>query len=140
MSEQQLSAMLEKIAALYDEKEAAEAALKDVKKQIDTHEKIAVEMLAASGLDGVKAAGKSWYLRDFYGVSIPTDNKAEVVAAARAAGLEDFITVNTATLKSWLAEQHRNNGATGNSLADGTPFEGLVSEYHETRLSRQTRD
>ena len=63
-----------------------------------------------------------------------------MIAAARQAGLEDFITVNTATLKSWLAEQHRNNGATGNSLADGTPFAGLVSEYHETRLSRQTRD
>jgi len=137
MSEQQLSAMLEKIAELYDEKADAEAVLKGIKQRIDTHEKIAVEMLAASGLDGVRAAGKSWYLRDFWSVSIPTENKEAVVQAAVGAGLQDYVTVNTTSLKSWLTER---SGASSESLSAGTPFEGLVSEYHETRLSRQTRD
>lgn len=135
MSEEHLSAMLEKIAGLYDEKAEAEAALKSVKERIETHEKIAVELLAASGLDGVRAAGKSWYLRDFWSVSIPADNKAKVVDTARSSGLEDYVTVNTTSLKSWLTEQ---NGSGSESLSAGTPFEGLVSEYHETRLARQT--
>lgn len=138
MSEATLNAMLENIAAMYEEKAEAETTLKAIKQRIDDAEKVAVELLAASGLDGVRAAGKSWYLRDFWSVSIPTDRKAEAVEIARANGLEDYVTVNTASLKSWLAERYREHGANGDSLAAGTPFEGLVSEYHETRLSRQT--
>ena len=139
MSESQLSKLLEDIAELYDRKETAERGLKAIKGEIATRESLAVELLAASGLDGVRAAGKSWYLRDFWGVNIPADKKADVVAAARSAGLDDYITVNTSSLKSWLTERHNDNGSNGDSLTAGTPFEGLVSEYHETRLSRQTR-
>lgn len=131
-----LAATLEKVAALYDEKDAAEAALKDIKKRLDQAESLAVEQLAASGLDGVRAAGKAWYLRDFWSVSILPDAKKAAVAAAREAGMEDFVSVNTSTLKTWLLEQHKERG--GESLAAGTPFDGMVSEYHETRLSRQT--
>ena len=89
-----------------------------------------------SGLDGVRAAGKSWYLRDFYSVSIPPDRKADAVRIANENGLKDYVAVNTASLKSWLIEQHKERG--GETLAAGTPWEGIVSEYHETRLSRQT--
>lgn len=135
MSEQQLAAMLEKIAELYDEKDKRAAHLKEIEKEIEQHERIAVELLAVSGLDGVRAAGKSWYLRDFWGLSIPTENKGQVVEAAANAGLEDYITVNTTSLKSWLKEQ---SGDSKESLIAGTPFEGLLSEYHEMRLSRQT--
>lgn len=138
MSETTLNAMLENIAAMYDEKTEAETTLKAIKQRIEDAEKVAVELLAASGLDGVRAAGKSWYLRDFWSVSILTDRKAEAVEIAKANGLDDYVTVNTASLKSWLAERYREHGATGESLAAGTPFDGLVSEYHETRLSRQT--
>lgn len=135
MSEQQLAAMLEKIAGLYEEKDKRAAHLKEIEKEIEQHERIAVELLAVSGLDGVRAAGKSWYLRDFWGLSIPAENKGQVVEAAANAGLEDYITVNTTSLKSWLKEQ---NGDSKESLIAGTPFEGLLSEYHEMRLSRQT--
>ena len=131
-----LSETLERIAALYDEKDAAEKVVKDIKKRLEQAESLAVEQLAASGLDGVRAAGKSWHLRDFYGVSIPADRKADAVRIANENGLEDYVAVNTASLKSWLIEQHRERG--GETLASGTPFDGIVSEYHETRLSRQT--
>lgn len=131
-----LAAALERVAELYEQKDEADKALKEIKRQIDSAEKVAVEQLAASGLDGVRAAGKSWYLRDFWSVSIPADRKQEAVAIAENAGLGDFVAVNTASLKSWLVEQHKERG--GDSLTAGTPFEGLVSEYHESRLSRVT--
>jgi len=131
-----LSATLERVAALYDEKEAAEKVVKDIKKRLEQAESLAVEQLAASGLDGVRVAGKAWYLRDFYSVSIPADRKADAVRIANENGLEDYVSVNTASLKAWLKEQHEERG--GETLAAGTPWEGIVSEYHETRLSRQT--
>ena len=131
-----LAASLERVAELYEEKAKIECDLKQVKQMISTAENLAVENLAASGLDGVRAAGKAWYLRDFWSVSIRPEAKKDAVAAARQIGLEDFVTVNTASLKSWLVEQHNERG--GESLTAGTPFEGMVSEYHETRLSRQT--
>ena len=131
-----LSETLERVAELYDEKAQAEKVLKDIKQRIDQAEGIAVEQLAASGLDGVRAAGKSWYLRDFYSVSIPADRKADAVRIARENGMDDFVGVNTSSLKSWLVERHNERG--GETLAVGTPFDGIVSEYHETRLSRQT--
>jgi hypothetical protein len=131
-----LSETLERVAELYDEKAQAEKVLKDIKQRIEQAEGIAVEQLAASGLDGVRAAGKSWYLRDFWSVSIPADRKADAVKIARENGMDDFIGVNTSSLKSWLNEQHKERG--GETLAAGTPWEGIVSEYHETRLSRQT--
>ena len=131
-----LSETLERVAALYDEKAEVEKVLKGIKQRIDQAESIAVEQLAASGLDGVRAAGKSWYLRDFYSVSIPPDRKADAVRIANENGLEDYVAVNTASLKSWLIEQHKERG--GETLAAGTPWDGIVSEYHETRLSRQT--
>jgi len=131
-----LSDTLERVAELYDEKAQAERVLKDIKQRIEQAEGIAVEQLAASGLDGVRAAGKAWYLRDFWSVSIPADRKADAVRIARENGMDDFVGVNTSSLKSWLNEQHKERG--GETLAAGTPWEGIVSEYHETRLSRQT--
>jgi len=131
-----LSETLERVAALYDEKAEVEKVLKGIKQRIEQAESIAVEQLAASGLDGVRAAGKAWYLRDFYSVSIPADRKADAVRIANENGLEDYVAVNTASLKAWLKEQHEERG--GETLAAGTPFDGIVSEYHETRLSRQT--
>ena len=131
-----LSETLERVAALYDEKAEAEKVLKGIKQRIEQAESLAVEQLAASGLDGVRAAGKAWYLRDVYSVSIPADRKAEAVRIANENGLEDYVSVNTASLKSWLIEQHKERG--GETLAAGTPWDGIVSEYHETRLSRQT--
>lgn len=135
-SSQRLSSLLERVAALLDEKERIAAEAKKVNKALEEAEQLAVEVLAITGLDGVRAAGKSWTTREFFSVSVPTENREAVVAAAREAGLEDMIAVNTSTLKSWLVE-HRDE-ARDTELAAGTPFEGLVREFREVRLAHRT--
>ena len=131
-----LSETLERVAALYDERDAAEKVVKDIKSRIQQAESLAVEQLAASGLDLVRVAGKSWSLQDFWSVSIPADRKEDAVRIANENGLEDYVAVNTASLKAWLVEQHKKRG--GETLAAGTPFDGIVSEYHEKKLRKQT--
>lgn len=131
-----LQELLSIVAGLQAEKARVETDLKNVKKRLDEIESIAVEALAASGLDGVKAAGKSWWTRDSFVVSVPTENREAVVEAAKAAGLGDMVAVNTTTLKSWLMENR--DAERSDDLAAGTPFEGLIEEYREVRLSSRT--
>jgi uncharacterized small protein (DUF1192 family) len=133
----QLSAMLERIAELQGEKKRLEAEVSKVTSALKEAEALAVEQLAASGLDGVRAAGKSWYVREFFAVSVPEENKDKVLAAAKTA-CPEYIGVNTASLKSWLMERRRDDATTEGGLADGTPFAGLISEFREMRLSHRT--
>ena len=72
-------------------------------------------------------------------MTIPASNKEAAVEAAKAAGLDDYISVNPSSLKSWLVDRFKQNGSKGESLASGTPFDGVISEYHERKLSRQTQ-
>lgn len=133
-----LSQLLERVAELQAEKDRLAAEAKKINKALDEAEQLAVEVLAASGLDGVRAAGKSWYTREFFSVSVPTENRDAVVEAAKEAGLDDLIAVNTSSLKSWLVE-NRGDGQTADAgLASGTPFDGLIREFREVRLSHRT--
>jgi len=134
-----LKDVLEKIVELQAEKERLAGVAKRTNASLEVLEKLAVEMMAASGLDGVRAAGKSWYLREFFSVSVPAENRQKVVEAAKAEGLGDeLVTVNTTTLKSWLVER-RGSGADANGgLAEGTSFDGLIREFRETRLSHRS--
>jgi len=138
IEQQQLSKMLERVAELQAEKDRLANEAKVVNKALSEAEQLAVELLAASGLDGVRAAGKSWYTREFFAVSVPTENREAVVAAAKDAGLDDLIAVNTTTLKSWLMENRGQAESTDAGLASGTPFDGLVREFREVRLSSRT--
>lgn len=135
---QRLSKLLERVAELQAEKDRIAAEATKVGKLLKDAEQMAVEVLAASGLDGVRAAGKSWFTREFYSVSVPAENKAAVVAAAKAEGLDDLIAVNTATLKAWLMERRRAVDGESAGLASGTAFDGLVTEFREVRLSHRT--
>ena len=54
----QLSAILERIAELQAEKKRLETEVSKVNGTLKDAEALAVEQLAASGLDGVRAAGK----------------------------------------------------------------------------------
>jgi hypothetical protein len=135
----QLSGLLGRLTELFDAKDKLDAELSAIKKQIDQLEPLAVEAMKASGLDGVKAHGKSWYFRETVGVSIPAECRAAIVEAAGREGLGDFVTVNTTTLKSWLVERWKESGQPDGSVAAGTAFEGLIREYRETKLGRQTR-
>jgi hypothetical protein len=133
-----LKDVLEKIVALQTEKEQLAGTAKRIGESLSALEKLAVEMMAASGLDGVRAAGKSWFLREFFSVNVPAENRQKVVEAAKAEGLGDeLVTVNTTTLKSWLVERRGDeSGAAG--LAEGTAFDGLIREFREMRLSHRT--
>lgn len=134
----QLSALLEQIAEVQAERDRIEAEAKAVSKRLKQLEGLAVEQLSLSGLDGVRAAGKSWFLREFFSVSIPTENKERVLEIASDA-CPELVSVNTASLKSWLMEERRNvDGEAPAGLADGTPFAGLISEYREVRLSHRS--
>lgn len=135
---QRLLKLLERVAELQAEKDRIAAEAKKVNKALDEAEQMAVEVLGASGLDGVRAAGKSWFTREFFSVNVPTENREAVVEAAREAGLEDMVTVNTTTLKSWLIENRGDGQPAEAGLATGTPFDGLVREYREVRLSSRT--
>lgn len=132
---QRLSRLLERVAELQAEKDRLDTEAKAVSKKLKDAEQMAVEELAASGLDGVRAAGKSWFVREFFSVSIPTENQQKVLEIARTE-CPEYIGVNTASLKSYLREQREKNGSVGDSLADGTPFAGLLTEFREMRLSR----
>jgi hypothetical protein len=137
MEGQQLSRLLERVAELQGEKDRILAELAKVSRELKGVEALAVEQLAISGLDGVRAAGKSWFVREFFAVSVPEENKDKVLAAAKAA-CPEYIGVNTASLKSWLMERRRDDATTEGGLADGTPFAGLISEFREMRLSHRT--
>ena len=133
----QLSQLLERVAALQEDKDRISAELSKVNKELKAVESLAVEQLSLSGLDGVRAAGKSWFVREFFAVSIPTENKERVLEIASEA-CPELVAVNTTSLKSWLIEERRSQGESDGGLADGTPFAGLISEYREMRLSHRT--
>jgi hypothetical protein len=133
---QRLSRLLERVAELQDDKAKMEAEVKIISGKLKDAESLAVEALAASGLDGCRAAGKSWFMREFFSVSIPAEHKERVVEIAEAE-CPELVSVNTASLKAWLVEERRGQEVTGESLAAGTPFDGLVSEYREMRLSHR---
>lgn len=133
-----LKDVLEKITELQADKDRLAGETKRVGESLSVLEKLAVEMMTASGLDGVRAAGKSWFLREFFSVNIPAENRQKVVEAAKAEGLGDeLVTVNTTTLKSWLVER-RGADADMESLAEGTAFDGLIREFREMRLSHRS--
>jgi hypothetical protein len=133
----QLSQLLERVAALQEDKDRISADLSKVNKELKAVESLAVEQLSLSGLDGVRAAGKSWFVREFFSVSIPTENKERVLEIASEA-CPELVSVNTASLKSWLMEERRSQDGTDGGLAEGTPFAGLISEFREMRLSHRT--
>ena len=131
---QRLSRLLERVAELQAEKDRIAAEAKKVNKALDEAEQMAVEELRASGLDGVRAAGKSWFTQEWFSVSVPADNRDRVIEIARRV-CPEYIGVNTSQLKAYLKE---NRAEGSESLAGGTPFDGLVEEYREMRLSHRT--
>lgn len=134
---QRLSKLLERIVALREEKDRLAGETKAINKELDQIEQQAVEMLAVSGLDGVRAAGKSWFRQEWFSVSIPPENRDEVVRIANRE-CPEYVGVNTSQLKAWLKERRAASGEGGDTLAAGTPFAGLIDEYREVRLSHRT--
>lgn len=132
--------LLAQVAELLAEKDRLESLVTANNKRLAAVESEAVEAMQMEGVEGCKAAGKSWYFRDVVQVSVPADNRDKVLEAAKAAGLaETLVSVNTSTLKAWLVERWKRGGQASESIADGTPFAGLVTEFRTVRLGHQTR-
>lgn len=144
MSEQmeandQLAKVLGEVRELKRRKEEIAAELKTVTEQLDELEALACEYFAASGLDGCRAAGYSWYVTESLRLHVPKANREAVLQAAAEEGIGDeVLTVQTATLKAWLTERLEKAKAEGRMLekpSDGTAFAGLLSEFVEVRLA-----
>lgn len=131
-----LNELLDEVLRRQAECEELEIRLKKLNKEKERVEDIAAEALAASGLQRVTYAGRSWRVEVTPHVSVPKDNRDAVLQAAYAEGIADELTtVNTATLKSWLIENRKEKGGdTSVGLTEGTAFAGLVSEYSQVRL------
>jgi hypothetical protein len=136
-----LNQILAAICELDSQRERVEAELKSIKARLDELKEAATDSIKASGLDGIKAGGRTWWLQDVPHVSVPADNRKEVLRIAGELGIRDEIeTVATTTLKSILAEQAKEktslplNDEGMPSIVAGTPFAGLVGEYVETAL------
>lgn len=100
----ELCDLLSEVARLRDEKSAAEAALKSVNEMLDRMERLALESLGVSGLDGCKVAGRTWWMQESLRLSVNADQRDNVLAAAQKEGIaEEITTVATATLKSRAA-------------------------------------
>lgn len=126
-----LSASLEQIAEIDREIDMAELKVKELKKRREALAEVAVEEMTAGRLDGVRVAGRSWRVEWEHSISATADRRDDVLAAARAAGMEkQLIGVNTSQLKSVLKELSKAAGKDARQpWADGTPFAGLVSEF-----------
>jgi len=136
-----LNEILSAICELDSQRERVEAELKSIKARLDELKEAATDSIKASGLDGIKAGGRTWWLQEVPHVSVPADNRKEVLRIAGELGIRDEIeTVATTTLKSILAEQAKEkaslplNDEGMPSIVAGTPFAGLVGEYVETAL------
>ena len=126
-----LSTALENIAQIDREIDVAELAVKELKKRREALAEIAVEEMTAGRLDGVRVAGRSWRVEWDHSISATAENQDDILAAARAAGIEaQLVGVNTTRLKGLLKELHKAAGKDARQpWADGTPFAGIVSEY-----------
>jgi len=135
-----LSDILEKITEIDGEIGTTSALLKNQKAKRAALEKLAVEELAKSRLDGVKVAGRSWRVSKELRLSVAKESRSAVMDAAKSVGIEEEITtVSVPTLKAWIVEQAKEAGKdAGSSFIKGTPFDGLVGEFIETKIRHTT--
>lgn len=129
-----LSALLARIVEKQAARDTAAAAVKKMEKEIDELEALASEQLAASGLDGCRVAGKTWWVDEALRLSLTGANREELLKAAKAEKLEDAMTLNPATVKAWLVERAKEKDCPLDQAVVGTQFEGLVGQFVETRL------
>ncbi len=128
--------MLGLVAELRVKKEAAEAVVKRIDEDLKKNERLAVEALGVSGLDGCRVAGRTWWMQEELRVNIDAASREKVMKAAKKHGIAaEITTIATATLKAWLKEQATLRGRErGQSFVEGTAFKGLVTEFVEPTL------
>ena len=113
-----------------------EADAKDVRSEADLLKEQAMEQMGLEGISTVKCDGRVFYISRTRSISVPADNREEVLRLARERGW-DIGTVNTMKLKSLLVgeiEDLEPGQAQPASILGGTEFDGLVSEYQALQL------
>jgi len=134
-----LAKLLADIVSQREAKDEMTNVVKGMEKRLEQLEMLAAEQIAASGLDKCRVAGKTWWVDQTLLLSVSKSNRDAVIEAARAEGLDDeLITVNTSTLKAWLAERCKANGSDLAEATVGTAFAGLVEEFVKVRLRSVT--
>lgn len=135
-----LSRLLSEVAALDGEIAAAKKAVDKLTDRRKHLARLAAEEMIVQRLDGVRVSGRSWRVEWEHHCSVDSDSRKAVLEAAERIGQRDLIvTVNTSRLKGLLRELAEDAGKEARApRAEGTVFEGLVSEYAEPVLRHLT--
>ena len=134
IADEGLSALLARVVEQQTARNEQAAKLKAMDKELERLESQAAEQLGASGLDGCRVAGKTWWIDEALRLTVVGADREKLLEAAKAEKLEDAVTLNTATLKTWLKERSEQNGCSLEDAVKGTRFDGLVGQYVEIRL------
>jgi hypothetical protein len=132
-----LSGRLAEVQSLTDTIDGLEEQIKTLKKRRDHLESLCVEDLLASKTDRLGAAGRLWRVEWTHSISATEANKEELLAAAKALGIDadSIMQVNTSKLKNIVKELAENEGRdVREKWTAGTPLEGLAGEYVAPRL------
>ena len=135
-----LSEVLKRIKKIDEEIGTVNAQLKLLKGERSKLEHWACEEMQTQNFDGIRSAGRSWRVQEELRLSVSKDRRDAVLKAAEEVGIKDEITtVSTATLKAWLQEKAAAGGTDASGgYSNGTPFEGLVGEFVESKLRHTT--
>lgn len=96
------------LIALRDKKDRLDQELKEVVAEMDVVKEPLLKQLQETGVQNVKAGGKTVYLHRQIWAGIGEGvTKEQVIEALEAAGLENYIyqTFNSQTLSAWVREQ-----------------------------------
>lgn len=132
---------LEQIESIDREVDSLESQIEELKKRRRSLESIALEEMSAARMErGVPAGCRTWRVEWKHEMSLPKDRQREVMEALKREGaLDDLLTVNTTTFKSFLSDRHKAAGKDARlPFSVGTPFEGLVSEHVHPVLRHTT--
>lgn len=139
-AERSISDLLAEVVEKRFQVEKASAALKTMKQELSEMERRAATMLESAGVDGIRCHGATWWTGVELHVSAVQGDRDKLLAAAKSVGL-DAVQVATSKIKGWLVEEQdrrREAGEATDTFAEGTPFDGLVSEYSERKLFRRS--
>lgn len=126
-----MSALLAEISEIDGSLDNLSIEEKRLKKRREYLAKLAVDEMQESRLDGVKVAGRSWRIEQEHSMSIPKDSRQAAIEVAERLGIaDDMVTLITGTLKTYLRERATEAGKPKDAgWAEGTEFDGIVSEY-----------
>lgn len=132
-----MEALIQNVVEKQREFDAANAALKKIRIELEDLERRAATLLATTGFERVRCGGRTWWTAQELHVSVTSENRDKVLAAAKQVDL-DAVSVNTSRIKGWLNDEMEKRRDAGDPLPEkaqhGTPFDGLVSEYSEVKL------